>query len=126
MLRHVGRYPLQPLLCLGDGTCPQQLVKEWHHSGAVPCLLLHPLGLQRAKAAEGRVSLLKPRTPICADSRATCGSDGGSVGALFVVGFEKGVPHSELGGTLGLATIDAITDASVVEANLVAGAPHAQ
>ena len=62
MLRHVGRYPLQPLLCLGDGTCPQQLVKEWHHSGAVPCLLLHPLGLQRAKAAEGHVSLL--RSPV--------------------------------------------------------------
>eukprot|EP00964_Phaeocystis_antarctica_P131787 scaffold95772_cov66-Phaeocystis_antarctica.AAC.3 len=38
---------------------------------------------------------------------------------------EKSVPHPELGGTLGLATINAIADASVVEAHLVAGAPHA-
>ena len=119
-------------------SAPAAAVPRRRHLSATARQRVAPLGRRsvplvapsRPAAGEGgrraRQLVAQPRAPICANSRATCGSDGGSVGALFVVGLEKGVPHSELGGTLGLATIDAITDASVVEANLVAGAPHAQ
>ena len=123
LLRHVDRYSLQPPLCLGDGACSHQLVEEGHHSGAVPCLLLRSLSLQQANTAKGYVGLCAARSVICAISKkgdVWLGLEG------HYLWLEKSVPHPELGGTLGLATINAIADASVVEAHLVAGAPHAQ
>ena len=90
---------------LGHGACSHQLVEEWHHSGTAPCLLLlRSLGLEQAETARGCV--------ICAIFKGDVwlGRIGGALEYLWL---EKSVPHPELGGTLGLATINAIADASV-------------